>query len=91
MRISFEKENQRKFLKEVIKKTASPSLRSLSQFGIKTPYSTLKNYYTEKRLIPLKLFEDLCSISGIKKEEYKINLIPENWGKIKGGKIKKKA
>jgi len=88
MRIKFEKGKQKEFFKKIINKTNSPSLRSLNQRGIEIPYPTLKSYYQEHRLLPENLFNDLCTLSKFNPVEFKIKFLPENWGKIKGGKIK---
>ena len=84
-RIKFPKNRQRKFLKEVLNKIGCPSLRALRERGIDVNYSTMKNYYCEDRLIPENLFNDLCFVSGIKKEKLKFEFLDENWGKVKGG------
>lgn len=86
MRVKFYKGQQRKFLDLVIEKTNSPSLRGLIQFGFNIPYSTLKNYHNESRLLPENLFIDLCNLSGISQNSFNITFLNENWGRIKGGK-----
>jgi hypothetical protein len=85
-RIKFKKYAQKRFILKVLKNSNCPSLRALNQFGFGIPYSTLKNYFNESRTIPEKFFDDLCHISKIKKESLKFKTLPENWGKIKGGK-----
>jgi len=89
-RVLFKKNMQRKFLNKIIKELNCVSLRSLLQFGLKTNYDCLKNYYTERRLLPLELFEDLCYLSKINPKSLDINYKDENWGKIKGGKISRR-
>ncbi|MFA5061093.1 MAG: hypothetical protein WC494_02155 [Candidatus Pacearchaeota archaeon] len=89
MRVKFHKGQQRKFLDKVINETNSPSLRGLIQFGFNLPYSTLKNYYNESRLLPKTLFEDFCNIARISPEYFIVEYLKENWGKIKGGKKSK--
>jgi hypothetical protein len=84
MRIKFKKGEQRRFLDITIQKLNSPSLRGILQFGINIPYSTLKNYYNESRLMPEELYNDICSIIKIK-SKFKIKYLNENWGKTKGG------
>ena len=86
MRIRFKKGKQKDFIDEVIKKVDSPSLRGLLQFGFNIPYSTLKNYHNESRLLPKSLFLDFCKISQIDPKAFQYEEIEENWGKIKGGK-----
>ncbi|MBU3913271.1 MAG: hypothetical protein KKE50_04210 [Nanoarchaeota archaeon] len=86
MRIKFPKGKQREFLRRVIERTNSPSLRALKQFGIETGYQTLKSYYHETRTLPEFLFLDLCRLAGIDKNRLKVRMIDENWGQVKGGK-----
>ena len=86
MRVKFKKGKQRKFLKEVLEKLNCPNLRAFNQFGFEIPYSTLKNYYSEARNLPEKLFEDLILISKINKKEIEFELLEENFGQVLGGK-----
>ena len=86
MRVKFARGKQREFIRKVMEKAMSPSLRKLEQYGISVNYQTLKSYYSENRTLPLTLFEDFCRLSGIDKNKLKIKLIDENWGKVKGGK-----
>jgi len=90
MRIRFEKGKQRKFLDLVIERISAPSLRGILQFGFDVPYSTLKNYYNESRLLPSGLFDDLCEVARIDKSLLEYEFVEENWGKVKGGKIGKR-
>ncbi len=89
MRIKFRKGQQRVFLDLVIKKLNAPSLRGLLQFGFDVPYSTLKNYYIETRLMPKDLVLNFCDLAEIDFKKLIIDEVPENWGKTLGGKIKK--
>ncbi len=86
MRIKFKSDEQRKFLNEVLKNLHCPSLMALNQFGLDIPYSTLKNYMNESRTLPEQLFNDLCYLAKIEKEKLKFESLPENWGKVLGGK-----
>ena len=86
-RVKFNKNQQRKFLKKIMQKTNSPSLKELSG-RLNINYSTLKNYYSEQRLLPEQLFIDLIKIHNLKKPNIKI--FEETWGKSKGGKISKR-
>jgi len=86
MRVKFEKGKQREFLRNVLEKLNCPNLRSFRQFGFDVPYSTLKNYFSEARNLPEKLFEELILISKINKKEIKYELLQENFGQILGGK-----
>ena len=89
MRVNFRHGKQRKFLQTVVENLNSPSLRGLIQFGFNVQYSALKNYHNETRLLPEKLFKDMCNLANINANTLKIKLIDENWGKVKGGKSKK--
>lgn len=86
-RIQFQKGQQRKFLQEVLEKTNCPNLMAFPQFGLDIPYSTLKNYYSEKRNLPENLFIELCKLAKIDYTKLKIKTLEKNWGQIKGGKI----
>ncbi len=86
MRIKFGKGEQRKFLKKVLGEINCVSLRSLKERGIDVPYSTMKNYFVEVRLLPEELFKDLCSLARIDSSEINFELVDENWGQVKGGK-----
>lgn len=87
MRIKFQKGKQRIFIDKCIKNLSSPSLRGLLQFGIKTNYNNLKNYYSERRTIPKSLFDDLSHLAKI---NISIKTKNSNWGQIKGGKTNKR-
>jgi len=90
MRIKFEKGKQRKFVDRIILETGCPSLKELINRGIDVNYQTLKNYYSERRLLPLELFEELCRISGIDKRELGFEMVEDNFGQIRGGKKSKR-
>lgn len=89
-RVKFKKGFQRKFLQEVLKKSGCPSLRELINRGFDIPYSTLKNYYSEDRLLPEQFFESLCKFSKINENEFDFEILPKYWGQIKGGKISRR-
>ena len=84
--ILFKQWKQREFLDLVKLKLNCSSLRSLLQFGIKSHYSTLKDYYSERLLLPRTLFEDLCYLAKINKNQLSFSYLEENWGQIKGGR-----
>ena len=90
MRIKFARGGQRKFLDLVIERLNAPSLRGILQFGFDVPYSTLKNYYNESRLLAEDFFDDLCDVANIDKAELEFELVDKNWGKVKGGRIGKR-
>ncbi len=73
-----------------MKRINCPSLRELINRGIDVNYSTLKNYYAEERLIPEALFNELIGLSELNKRDFEFELINDNWGQVKGGKISKK-
>ncbi len=90
MRIRFEKGKQRKFLDLVIERLNALSLRGILQFGFDVPYSTLKNYYNELRLLSGDFFDDLCEVANISKADLEYEEVEENWGRVRGGKIGKR-
>ena len=91
-RICFrEQGKQKEFLDKVIAELTSPSLRGLLQFGISTNYTSLKNYYTERRCLPKDLFEDLCILSHMDKNSLDITEKGNSWGQVKGGKKSKRG
>ena len=89
-RVLFKKNEQRKFLKLVIEKLNCISLRGILQFGFDIPYSSLKNYYVERRLIPKSFFFDLCYLAEINPISLGVKYVKGNWGQIKGGRVKRK-
>ena len=89
-RIFFHKGEQRKFLDLVVERLNCISVRGILQFGFDIPYSTLKNYYIERRLLPRGFFENLCYLAKIDIKSLKIQYIDFNWGQVKGGKINKR-
>jgi len=82
----FHKGEQRKFLDLVVVRLNCISIRGILQFGFDIPYSTLKNYYVERRLIPLSFFQSLCHLAKIDSTKLNIKYIESNWGQVKGGK-----
>lgn len=86
-RVKFKAGEQRKFLEKVISESGAPSLRALNQFGFDVSYSTLKNYFTEKRNLPEDFFRDLCKLIRVDSGNFEVELLNENWGQVKGGKV----
>lgn len=84
-RIMFKKGKQRKFLDLAISRLKCVSLRGILQFGFNIPYSSLKNYYVERRLLPNSFFMDICRIAKIDIDKLNIKRINGNWGQVKGG------
>lgn len=91
MRIKLLNRTQKSFLDECIFLLKSPSLINLLDYGISTTYSSLKNYYSNRRLMPKDLFEELIHITKIDKEIIKYEELNESWGKSKGGKTSKRV
>ena len=89
-RVKFKKGEQRKFIQRVLNELNCPSLRGFLQFGLDVNYSSLKNYFVESRLIPRKLFEEMLYLSKINIGSLEVEYLGENWGKIRGGKKRKK-
>jgi len=89
-RILFKKGKQREFLKLVVERLNCLSLRGALQFGFDVKYSSLKNYYIERRLIPRELFESLCHVAKIDKKMLKFEIVDGNLGQKKGGSKSKR-
>jgi hypothetical protein len=90
VRILFKQGEQRKFLNLVIERLGCVSLRGILQFGFEIKYSSLKNYYVERRLFGKEFFEDLCHISKINMEDLDVVYVENYLGQKKGGKISKR-
>jgi len=90
MRVKFGKGKQREFLKKVLEKTNCPSLKELINRGIEVNYSTLKNYFNEERLMLEEFFKELITFSGLNEGDFNVEVVDENWGQAKGGKIGKR-
>ncbi len=88
-RILFDKDKQREFINEVILNLNLASLRGLLQLGLDINYSTLKNYYSNRRLMPKTLYHSLCYLGRIGVNKYKVKSLDFFWGQSKGGKAKK--
>ena len=88
-RIKFSRGKQREFLDLVVERMSAVSLRSLLQFGVDTNYSSLKNYYTERRFLPEDLFDNLCHLAKIDVEDLDVEKLGDYWGQTKGGRIGK--
>ncbi|MCK5321143.1 hypothetical protein KAJ38_01060 [Candidatus Pacearchaeota archaeon] len=89
-RVKFGVGKQRKFLNLIIEKLNAPSLRGLLQFGFSVPYSTLKNYYNESRLLPEDFFKDLCGVAKVDEGELRFEFVEGNFGQVRGGRIGKR-
>lgn len=91
MRVKFQKGKQREFLSNCISNLNSLSLNALLEFGISSTESSLKNYNSERRLLPRELFEELCHLARIRKESLIYEEVKDTWGKSKGGKKSKRT
>jgi len=89
-RVLFKKGKQKEFLDLVKERLDSPSIRSLLQYGINSTYTSLKNYYIERRLLSRSLFEDLCYLAKIDLWELDVEYVMGNFGQVKGGRIGKR-
>jgi hypothetical protein len=84
-RIIFKKGGQRAFIDLVLSNLDCPSVRGLLQFGFKINYSTLKNYYSERRCLPFDLFSDLCFLAKIDFMDLDYSVLDSSWGQVLGG------
>ena len=66
-RVLFRKGKQKEFLDLVRNGLRVSSLRGILQFGFDVKYSTLKDYYNERLLLPRSLFDSLVYLAKIKK------------------------
>jgi len=89
-RVLFHRGEQRKFLDLVATKLNCISVRGILQFGFDIPYSSLKNYYVERRLLPVGFFESLCHLAKIDASKLNVKYVKGNWGQVKGGKNSKR-
>jgi len=90
MRVLFKEGEQRRFLDLIVDKLNCISIRGILQFGFEVSYSSLKNYYSERRLLPEIFFKDLCHIAKLNPTDFDVGYLGDNWGKIKGGKKSKR-
>jgi hypothetical protein len=88
-RVLFKKGMQRKFLDLTISNLNCISLRGLLQYGLNVNYNCLKNYYTERRLLPRIFFEDLCYLAKLDAGRLNVKYLGGNWGQVKGGNAKR--
>ncbi len=86
MRAKFKKGEQKEFIDNVLEKIGCPSFSELINRGVEVSKSSLKNYHSERRVIPLSLVDNLCDISGIRKDSLLFEELKDNWGQVKGGK-----
>lgn len=91
MRIKFNNLAQKDFLEIVRIKLRSPSTSSILQFGFSTTLSALKNYNSGRRLIPVRLFNEMIYLAKLDVAQFDFNLVEANWGQIKGGKCSKRG
>ncbi len=82
-RVKFPKGEQRKLILELVLKEGS--LKSVSE-RLGVPYSTMKNYACEDRLLPESLFDTLLNSLSKDRRDLDIHYLEGNWGRILGGK-----
>ncbi|MCA9487376.1 MAG: hypothetical protein KC516_00255 [Nanoarchaeota archaeon] len=90
MRVKFNEGKQREFFIKVMLIISCPSLNELKNRLVGISYSSLKNYLSGRRLISESFLNDLCNLSGLKKEDFDFELVKDNWGQSKGGKKSKR-
>lgn len=78
MRVKFKLGEQRKFLDLVVNRLNCVSIRGILQFGFNVSYNSLKNYYTERRLLPKEFFDDLCHISKLNQKDLNVKYLEDN-------------
>lgn len=86
MRVKFGKGRQREFIEKVMISMACPSLIEIINRGVGVSYSSLKNYYSERRCLSKDLFLELCKIARIDIKSVEFEYVGDNWGQVKGGK-----
>jgi len=89
LRVIFPQGEQRNFINEVTKRSGLSfrELCLLHRNRLRISYSTMKRYRREESLPPLYLVQELCGIGGLPFESLEIEkLVPDNWGRVKGGK-----
>jgi len=90
MRVKFSKGKQRKFLDLVVIRLNCVSVRGILQFGLNISYDSLKNYYSERRLLPKDFFDDLIYLTKINLKSLDIEYLEDNWGRVRGGEKRKR-
>jgi hypothetical protein len=86
MRIKFNKGKQREFLKKVMENTNCPTIKELENRLAGITYSSLKNYFSERRCLSEDLLLDFCKLANLDKNNFSYEKLDENWGQLKGGK-----
>ena len=81
---------QKKFILEVIENINAPSARELVRRGIIDNYATLKNYLSERRTLPEDVFNDMCYVAKIDKDDLRFEILEDNYGCVVGGKKSKR-
>lgn len=83
-RVKFNNDEQKEFFYDV-KNRLGCSFLELSRKN-KMPIQTLKNYISGRCLMPISLFERLCSYSNIDKLSLNIIYLPNNWACAESGR-----
>jgi len=84
-RVWFADGKQREFLNLVVEKLSCGSVRGILQSGLEVSYDSLKSYYTERRVIPKNLFDNLCYIAKIEPNNVDCHILNGNYCFILGG------
>jgi len=82
-RIKLDKGKQRELIAIMANKLGS--VKKLSK-ELSVPYSTLKGYFEEVRLLPENLFNKITDYLGINKNRLNMRYLDSNWGSVLGGK-----
>ena len=83
-RIRLERGIQREIILEASKKEGN--MKKMAS-KMKIPYSTMKNYSAEYRLLPESLFNNLLRLSNKSTEKIEISYLDPKWGQRLGGKL----
>ncbi|MFH1365606.1 MAG: LAGLIDADG family homing endonuclease [archaeon] len=83
-RIQLKSGEQRRLLISLSKKFGS--LKKVAK-KLDIPYSTLKNYNSESRLLPERLFDKILTLLPIQRESIDFTYLDATWGASLGGKL----
>jgi ribosome-binding protein aMBF1 (putative translation factor) len=85
MRVKFNESGQQRMFIDYARQKAGISMRKLA-INNNVDYELLKKYHQERCFISKEVFDLLCKISGVRKQELNVGYLPEYWGQVKGGK-----
>lgn len=88
MRLKFRKDMQRRLLKEFVKKKGLSITNSAKI--LKVGVTTLKEWIKEKYTLPQSIFEKICELEPSLHtfERAILERLPDNWGQVKGGRVR---